>query len=455
MDQSDGKCPVTRGGQMTERLIVLVLACCSVVSPQQEKVVDLERADSLVGKIIDGERVRELIGNVRFRQGAVVVDCDRAIQYLQSQRIALQGNVVVRDDTITMKGNRGLYHSAERYAEAFDGVQLDDGTTTLTATYGRYYPDEKKAFFKTNVLVKDTISQLKADELTYFRDKKRSIAVGNVEIHNIEDNITIFGGHFENHSEQKFSKMTLQPRVIQIDTSGGEIDTFTVSSRVIESYRDSVRRLIAIDSVQLWSSELSGECGHAVYLPELDSIVMRKKPFIWYDESQVSGDSIFIRLKKRKPEIVYIRGDAFAISVSDSLYPKRLNQLTGALITMFFDEGRIQQIQVDQTATSVYFLYEDRRDTAEVVQRTPNGLNKTSGDRVVIHFSDGRAERISVISGVEGEYFPENMVEGKERDYYLPGFNWRMDRPGRRKEVSEKRARTVVNPSTPRNVPYE
>jgi len=435
--------------------LLATLVATVVAAAQQEKVVDLERADSLVGKIVDGERVRELIGNVRFRQGSVVVDCDRAIQYLQSQRISLEGNVVVRDDTVTMKGNRGIYYSAERYAEAFDGVQLDDGTTTLTAAYGRYYPDEKKAFFRTNVLVKDTASQLKADELTYFRDKKRSLAVGNVEIHNTQDNITIRGGCFENHSESKFSRMTQQPYVIQIDTSGEKIDTFIVSSRVMESYRDSVRRLVAIDSVQLWSSELSGECGHAVYFTEVDSIIMRSKPFIWYDESQVSGDSIFIRLKKRKPEIVSIRGDAFAISVSDSLYPKRFNQLTGALMTMYFVDGRIQRIHVDQTATSVYFLYEDRKDTAEGVRRTPNGLNKTSGDHVVIHFAEGRAERISVIAGVEGEYYPENMVEGKENDYYLPGFNWRVDRPGRQKKVSERREGAVVNPSTTRKAPYE
>lgn len=430
-------------------LIGLVLSTVAAMFAQQVKVVDLERADSLVGKILDGERVRELIGNVRFRQGSVIVDCDRAIQYLQSQRIALEGNVIVRDDTITMKGKRGLYHSSERYAEAFEGVQLDDGTTTLTAGYGRYYPDEKKAFFTTNVIVKDTASQMRADELTYYRDKKRSIAVGNVEIHNIEDNIRIFGGHFENYNEEKFSRMTQQPRIVQVDTSGGKIDTFIVSCRIMESYRDSVKRLIAIDSVQLWSSDLAGECGLAVYFTDLDSIVMRKKPFIWYDESQVSGDSIFILLRNRKPEIVYVRGDAFAISVSDSSYLKRFNQLTGALITMYFEDGRIQGIHVDQTATSVYFLYEDRKDTSGVVQRTPNGLNRTSGDHVVIYFSNGRAEKISVISGVEGEYFPENMVEGKESDYYLPGFNWREDRPGRPISVSEKkRSNATVTPPT-------
>lgn len=434
--------------RITCRVGLVILAMwtsLTTTAAQQEKIIELERADLIEGKVIDNEKVRELIGNVRFRQGSVVVNCDRAIQYLGSRRIALMGNVVVRDDTVTMTGKRGLYHSADRYAEAFEGVQLNDGSTTLTAEYGRYYVDQKKAFFQKNVYVRDSVSTLKADELNYYRKDKRSIADGNVEIHNIEDNVRIFGGHFENYNEQKFSKMTDRPRVVQIDTFEGKVDTFAVSSRVMESYRDSVKRLVAIDSVRMESSELAGESGHAVYFTEFDSIIMRKKPFIWYGESQVSGDSTFIRLKKRKPETVYIRGDAFAISQSDSLYPKRFDQLTGELMTMHFDGGRIQRIEVDRAATSVYCLYEDKKDSVGGVHR-PNGINKTSGDRAVIYFLNGRADRISVVGGIEGDYFPENMIEGRESDYYLPGFNWRENRPAvwGKKAVQKS---TVADPS--------
>lgn len=435
-------------------LTVLVCAPFAMSIAQQEKVVELERADRLVGKEMNGESVRELIGNVKFRQGSVVVTCDRAIQYLASRRIALEGNVIVRDDTLTMKGHRGLYHGAERYAEAFEGVRLDDGATTLTADYGRYFPDEKKAYFRDRVLVRDSLSTLKADELTYFRDKKRSIAQGNVEIYNAEDNITIYGGHFENYNEEKFSRMTIQPRVVQVERSEEGIDTFAVSSRVMESYRDSMKRLIAIDSVKLMSASLAGEAGLAVFFTERDSIILRKKPFIWYDHSQVSGDSIFVRLNRRKPEIVYVRGDAFTISQSNPAYPRRFDQITGVLMTMYFHEGRIQRIVVDRMATSVYFLYEDRKDTAGVV-REPNGLNKTSGDHVIIYFVDGRADKISVIAGVEGEYFPENMVAGREMDYYLPGFNWREDRPTKKERVLRPAGDMRVAPSTTNKKVYE
>ena len=413
-------------------LVLLVMACVAVTRSQQEKVIVLEHADSLVGKILDGEEVRELIGHVRFRQGTVAVSCDRAVQFLKTRKVSLHGNVLVRDDTVTMRGKRGMYYNADRVAEAYDGVRLDDGKTVLTADYGRYHVDAKKAFFRSNVVVEDSASTLKADSLTYYREDKRSIADGEVQIHNTGDNVTILGGHFENFTRQQFSRMTLHPVVVQVDTSGATPDTFTVRSRVMESYRDSTKRLVAIDSVRIAGSLLSGEAGIAVFLTDADSIVLKQNPFVWYEESQVSGDSIFIKLLKRKPETVYVRGDPFAISRSDSLYTKRFDQLTGELITMRFSGGRIRRIDVNQTATSVYFLFEDRKDSAGTSRR-PNGLNKTTGDHVAIYFVDGKADRISVVGGVEGEYFPENLVDGREPEYYLPGFNWREDHPGAKK----------------------
>jgi hypothetical protein len=68
----------------------------------------------------------------------------------------------------------------------------------------------------------------------------------------------------------------------------------------------------------------------------------------------------------------------------------------------------------------VYHLYDDS---------LANGLNRTSGDRIVILFAGGKAASITVYGGVEGDYFPENMVNKREKEYALPSFRWRTDKP--------------------------
>ena len=76
-------------------------------------------------------------------------------------------------------------------------------------------------------------------------------------------------------------------------------------------------------------------------------------------------------------------------------------------------------------------MFEDSRsekDTSVTIQK-PNGVNMTTGDQVIISFVDKKVETIKIIGGVEGKYYPENIINGKEADYNLAGFNWRENKP--------------------------
>lgn len=411
-------------------ILLFYLLNYSFLFPQQEEnVVILEHADSLVGNITEGEEIRQLIGHVQLRHGNTIITCDRAIQYLNSNTVSMEGIVEVRDDTLRMVGMRGTYNANERIAEAFEQVLLEDPYTTLRASYGKYFMKDKKANFKGNVVVEDTTSVLTADELTYFRDEQKSIAGGNVKIVNTRNSITIFGNHFENYKKENYSKITEKPKIVQIDTSSkGEIDTLLVTAAILESYRDSMERLIATDSVKITRDGLAAEAGVCIYLTDLDSIILKKSPFVWYEtgkyeDNQVSGELIYLKLKNRRLETVYIHERAVAISRADIALINRFNQMTGQQMILEFVDDRINKINVITTATSLYYLFEDRK---------PNGINITTGDKIEIIFKDGKISKIIASSGVEGKYYPEKMIKGNENDYNLPEFNWKEYRPGKK-----------------------
>jgi hypothetical protein len=188
----------------------------------------------------------------------------------------------------------------------------------------------------------------------------------------------------------------------------------------MESYRDSTRRLVAIDSVEIDRSDLAGRAGMAEFFTIGDSIRLRRSPVVWYQETQVTGDSINVYLKARQIHHVDVMGDAFAISRSDSNYPNRFDQITGEFMRMYFVERKLDKIDVETRAISVYHLYEDAE---------PNGLNRTSGDRIVMLFEKGKIQSIRIFGGVEGRYIPENLLHEREEEYRIPGFRWRDDRP--------------------------
>ncbi|HCV44383.1 MAG TPA: hypothetical protein DGH68_12920 [Bacteroidetes bacterium] len=396
--------------------------CASVGLAQTSRVIVLENADNVEGKQVNGEDAREFIGNVRFSQENVHVSCDRALQLLKSGRVDLIGNVVVVDDSgVTMRSPRGVYYRDERRATALDSVRLSDGKVLLTAKFGEYFVDPKRAFFRRNVVVQDTSSIVTADSLTYFRVEKKSIAEGDVTIHNRSENITITGHRLDHWSERQFSRVTENPVLIQIDSSNtGKLDTLVVRSRVMEAYRDTLKLLVAIDSVEIVRADLSALCKLAKFYTASDSIVLRGTPIVWYQDTQVTGDSINVYLKKRKLDYVSVMGNAFAISPGDSNFPLRYDQITGELMRMQFADKGLQRIEVETRAISVYHLYEDS---------LANGLNKTSGDRIIISFDDGKVQSLRVIGGVEGQYLPENMVHGNERDNQLAGFQLYTNRP--------------------------
>ena len=400
--------------------LLLVILFSVRVAVSQDRII-VEHADRLVGTMINGQEARKLVGHVRIIHGEVRVWCDSAIQFLRTGKVQLEGNVVVRDDSVTLKAPRGLYDQRMRKAEGRDGVVMEDGSVFLSAREGEYFIDEERAFFRREVLVRELASTILSDSLTYFRAEKRSVAEGDVRVFDAAQDLMITGSHLDHRTEEGYSRMTGAPFLVQVDsTVAGPPDTLIVRSRVMESFRLGERKLVAIDSVRIVRRDLSALAGLATFFPEGDSILLRADPVVWYDQTQVTGDSINVSMENNQLDHVDVIGTAFGISRTDSLQYVRYDQLSGDVMILSFADRRLNNVTVRRRATSVYHLFEDS---------LANGLNKASGDMIVMGFDSGKVASITVVGGVEGEYVPENILFSNEDRYRLPGFVWRGDRP--------------------------
>jgi lipopolysaccharide export system protein LptA len=402
-------------------ILFLLSISCLCGQAKEGKPIRLTHADSLVGREIGGEPVREVIGNVEFVQDSVIVRCDRAVHYPRANRADLYGHVIVIRDTVTLTAPRGIYDGDKKQAFGYDGVRLWNKHIVLLAKEGDYLVDDKVAHFRDSVKVIDSTTTITGNAMTYYENEHRSVVVGDVRVVNSRDNATMFGGWLEHLDDKKYSKMLQNPKFVQVDTSTtGKIDTLVIVARQMESFEDTTRRFLGTDSVQLVRSELSGKCTMGVYYPDKDVVDLRKEPIIWYEENQVTGDSVHIVLRKRRLDRVFVYGDAFAVSQSDSVHLNRFDQLTSQKMTLYFSNDKLDHIEAEGTAISLYFLYD---------QNEPDGVNRVSGDKVLVAGQGGRAESIKVQGGTEGQYIPEKFVNGSESKYDLAGFKWRTDRP--------------------------
>jgi hypothetical protein len=78
---------------------------------------------------------------------------------------------------------------------------------------------------------------------------------------------------------------------------------------------------------------------------------------------------------------------------------------------------------------SIYYLYEDEE---------PNGLLKSSSEEAKILFKNNGVENVRLYGNPISEYHPENLVEGKEKDFTLPTFVLVKNKPTKEELLKNK-----------------
>ena len=449
------------------KYLSMIFLLSSLLSFPQEKEMIVVIGDSLIGRVENGESIREVSGNVILTQGNVRITCSKAIQYLSRNDAELIGNVVATQDTLTIKTERGFYYGNLRKTSSNSGVILDDKKVILTADSGEYFFDENRAVFQSNVKLFDTASTLTSQQLTYLRNEDRAIATnnvkiidsantifadtidhfrkkqitfasGNVVIKNNENNSFVFGEHLEDYRQDKYTIIDKLPMLVQVDTSRStdslgfetiRLDTLFIQCKVMEVFREPVQKFIATDSVIIIRDLFSSKNDLTVYLKDEEKIITQKisdehnQPVLWYDNSQLTGDSITIYIESKRIRELDVDGNAFMVSQNKN-FNQRFDQSSASGIKMFFEDNKIQRAEFFGNVYSIYYLYEEEQ---------PNGLMKANSKDAVILFEDNEVSEVKLYGNPGSEYYPEQQVYGNEKSYLLPKFIIINERPDKQK----------------------
>lgn len=425
------------------------------VFTQNERQMITVNGDSLFGKMINGEMVREVHGNVVMTQGNVRITCLKAIQYLARNEAELIGKVVVKQDSVIINTDIGYYYGDTKVAHSKSGISLFDGHVNLSSKNGYYYFDEKRAFFYDNVKLYDQVTNLKSDRLTYYNDEDKAVAAGNVEvrdsssilfadslthyrdtkisfaynnilIYDPQNRLAIFADRLEDYNNQNYTKIYDNPFLVKIDTTdNGQLDTLVISSKLMESYDDSTKRVVATDSVLIARKDFASINDITILYRNSDYLYTYKpenatsQPVMWNENTQLIGDSINVYLQNNKLKQLLINSNASIIS-SNAKYDFKYDQISGRNIEMMFGENGLEKTEVTGSVLSIYYLFEDEE---------PNGLLKSSSERTVIFFEDNSVTEVKFYGNPVSEYHPENLIEGKEKEFTIPSFTIIKNRP--------------------------
>jgi hypothetical protein len=138
---------------------------------------------------------------------------------------------------------------------------------------------------------------------------------------------------------------------------------------------------------------------------------MYKDPLVWSNENQLSGDTIYLFTKNKKPDHLFVFENSFAISRTKENF---LNQIKGNRINGNFVNGNIDYMRAKGNAESVYYLQDS--DSAYI------GMNYARADAISMYFGKDGLKRVSWVNGVEGTTFPMNQIPEEKKS--LRNVKW-------------------------------
>lgn len=185
------------------------------------------------------------------------------------------------------------------------------------------------------------------------------------------------------------------------------------------------RVVFAYHHAKLFKSDFQAAADSLVYTYIDSTIRCFKKPALWTEGAQMTGDTISIRLKDKKLDSLIIIHSSFIISRVDSLINKeRFNQISGRDMFGKFNNNHLERMRVEGNGKSLYYATDDKKDSVtHKIKSTISGLNSEIGSYFLMRFKENKAESFTAVDEPEGHFFPLKKIDpGSER---LKGFYWR------------------------------
>lgn len=183
----------------------------------------------------------------------------------------------------------------------------------------------------------------------------------------------------------------------------------TAKTRIIKAYYNA----------RLFKSDLQAVADSMYYGMQDSMFRLMGKPMMWAENSQISGDTIFLQVKNQKLDNSLLVGNAFMVNAtSDSL---KFNQIKGRKITSFFTNNRMERLFVDGNAENIFYNIDEKTNvTTELIH--------DRSSRFKILMEDNKLKEYVSIRKVDGKVYPIAEVTADKE--FLPNFTWRPeDRP--------------------------
>jgi lipopolysaccharide assembly outer membrane protein LptD (OstA) len=359
--------------------------------------------------------------------------------YADTKDVYFRNNVVMNDPQSHLTADSLLYNTETKTATFISETFIKDsaGNTILTKD-GTYDMKNHKAHFTKRPVINNGSQQITGDDVHFDDSTGISIAIGNAVFKDTTQGVSVIGDYLiANRRENTFLATQKPILILKQDEDSLYIaaDTF-FSSKLKDSVfldstnsvKDTLKNITTINTqkdndtnrryiqgfhhVRIFSDSLQAVSDSMFYSGKDSVFQLFTNPVVWANGDQITGDTIYLYTKNKKPKRLYVFENAMAV---DKYGTNMFNQIKGKTINGYFKDGVLDNMRAKGNAESVYYATDDNKALV--------GINKvTKADVIDMYFEDRKLNKVVLRNDVEGVMLP---IRGTDlEDLKLRNFKW-------------------------------
>lgn len=374
----------------------------------------------------------------RITNEKTVLTSQEGVYYADTKDVYFKKNVHLKDPDRDIWTDSLLYNLKTNIATFIAKTHIvgKDGSVIDTKA-GTYNLATGEAIFYDRTYYSDSTHSLVADKMAVDKNSGTLQMEGNAKLVDSVNNITVVGGSIFIDTKKNAFLASRKPVMIfyrdgdstyvAADTlfSGlrkydslerkiiTQADTLTKTMAVNTNAKDtSIRYFLGFHHVRIFNDSLQAVSDSLHYSTVDSTFKLFGEPVVWNDQSQVTGDTIYMYTENQKAKRLYVFNNGMIVNKSnDAMY----NQIAGRTLNGYFTNGVIDYVRIKGSpAESIYYPLDD--DSAYV------GMNRSSGDVIDIYFVKKELNKVKFINNVDGVLYPLKQIPADKKQ--LKGFKW-------------------------------
>jgi len=370
-----------------------------------------------------------------------VLTSEEAMYYGDTKDVIFTKKVLLKDPEYTIQTDTLQYNTEKETVRISSPTRIVDSSKRIILTRDAFFDRKnKKGFLYQRPVIIDSSYTFTSDDMAINDSTGQSEFRGNA-VYRSKDStggFDLIANNIKTDKKKDILLATIQPLLLvkqKRDTTFITADTLYVArlldlrkSREVPEVRDvlatdsaeflnrkqdtTLRYFEAYPHVRVYADSLQG-VGDSLFYSLEDSVFrFFKSPVVWAKENQILGDTLYLFLKNKKPERLYVFENALAISRVDST--PYFNQLKGNRLNALFEDGDMYQMTAKGSAENVYYFQDEKKQFISV--------NKSTCDAIVILLKNNEPKKVSFLNKYEGTAYP--MRKAPHETLKLRSFRW-------------------------------